>query len=385
MACYDGARRLERPLTLPCETCSKPFSTTRRTAKSPPRFCSSKCFGASLRKPVETIVCAQCGKERSYPAGAAQGHFLCSHECSGLYRRKQVDRTCQQCGISFTRWPSAVARGAGVYCSRRCAGNGRLRPQELRCARCDVSFLAWPFKIRRGRRFCSHACAHAAARESRPRMSCKTCGREITVFPYMGGTRKFCSWGCYVKDCHENSSSVIVCQVCGTDKRVPAFRLAEGYGKYCSRACYACAQRVRVSLECRQCHRRFLVVPSLAGQRRYCRRRCAALARAPHEHRCRVCKATFRAPAWRQQRYCGLSCSNSGRERRRSPEKERRNARIVELRTEGLDAFRIAQRLEVEMGTAVSPATVRTILFRARARRGPHERNETPIAAAFVW
>ncbi len=73
----------------------------------------------------------------------------------------------------------------------------------------------------------------------------------------------------------------------------------------------------------------------------------------------------FEWRAWRKPQFCSLACANRGRVRQRSPEKERRNHRVLELHVEGLDAFRIAARIKLEMGLEIATGTVRTIVFRA--------------------
>jgi hypothetical protein len=239
----------------------------------------------------------------------------------------------------------------------------------LPCARCGVPFEVFPFQVRKGRRFCSRGCAREAMRKARPKIVCVGCGTEFSVFPSEAGGRTYCRLDCYLKAVTSNTRTV-ACRMCGTERRVIPALLAKGHGNFCSRACYVRSLRRYVSLECRQCHRRSQMRPSVAARREFCSRTCAARARAPRLSRCRVCRAAFRAPAWRQQRFCGLSCANRGRHRRRSPEKQWRNVRVVELHNEGMGAFRIAQKLKVEMGVQIATATVRTILFRERSATG---------------
>jgi hypothetical protein len=81
------------------------------------------------------------------------------------------------------------------------------------------------------------------------------------------------------------------------------------------------------------------------AQRKYCSRRCRGLAEAPREYRCQVCRASFRAPAWRKPQFCSLSCTNHGRHRESRPELLARNARILELDAQGWRAKDIRRQL----------------------------------------
>jgi hypothetical protein len=365
-ACYLAARKKhDVPVPLPCETCGEPLSATQRRAG---KFCSRACYWRSNRKPQQVIVCAQCGQERSFPSGRRPAATFCSKACSARSQQRRIERICEQCGTPYSRIESHFARENARFCSNACAYAARRSRWMFPCARCGVPLEVFPFQVRKGRRFCSRACAREALRKARPKVVCVGCGTEFSVFPSEAGGRTYCRLDCYLKAVTSNTRTV-ACRMCGTERRVIPALLAKGYGNFCSRACYVRSLRRHVSLECRQCHRRSQMRPSVAARREFCSRKCAARARAPRQSRCRVCRATFRAPAWRQQRYCGLSCANRGRHRRRSPEKQRRNDRVLELHAEGLDAFRIAKRLEAELGLVVAPPTVRTILFRERSAR----------------
>jgi hypothetical protein len=180
--------------------------------------------------------------------------------------------------------------------------------------------------------------------------------------------QKYCSTECYFGHpvAAPTVARVISCQVCDKPKRVRGFRLAEGYGKFCSRRCYGLSKRMRVTLTCRQCHRHFSVVLSQAARRRYCRRRCATLARLPQEYRCRTCGTMFRAPAWRRRRYCDLKCSNRGRKGRQHPALAARDARILELRARGLNAPDIQRQIVAEdLAWLTTPEAVRQVIHRA--------------------
>ena len=79
------------------------------------------------------------------------------------------------------------------------------------------------------------------------------------------------------------------CLNCGKEIRKAKSQVEAGEGKYCSRSCYAQAQkgkdpfvgkvrgskkRVRVQIDCAVCGKRFETVPSKIGVRKYCSNSC---------------------------------------------------------------------------------------------------------------
>ena len=79
------------------------------------------------------FTCPVCGETKM--VGIIPGvRKACSYTCSGVLRRKRVDRSCKECGIVF-RPPNA----ASVYCSNKCrhSANGKrmiekgLTPQKF--------------------------------------------------------------------------------------------------------------------------------------------------------------------------------------------------------------------------------------------------------------
>lgn len=100
-----------------------------------------------------TCTCAGCGVEfQRYPGNMKPGKQYCSKGCYDSSR--QVQKTCQRCGVSFTIPRSRADGKRGTYCSKTCREAGNM----LTCETCGSTFRATDFEVKSGRRFCSHRC-----------------------------------------------------------------------------------------------------------------------------------------------------------------------------------------------------------------------------------
>lgn len=100
----------------------------------------------------------------------------------------RVSRTCARCGKTFTRYPSQLSEGRGVYCSRACKEPG---PVTLMCAQCDTPFSITPANIGRAR-FCSRRCHGLARAATLPHK-----GQPGATNPhYRGGPQSYTCEGC---------------------------------------------------------------------------------------------------------------------------------------------------------------------------------------------
>lgn len=159
------------------------------------------------------------------------------------------ERTCETCGKSFSVKASVATKGKGRFCSRSCADMGqRLRVGRV-CEQCGKSFLVKPNKVKEGKaRFCSRACM-SASRRKQVSCKCQTCGVEFTVHQdrYERGNVRFCSRTCTDK-AHavkrgsdtpnwRGGSAAPTCEQCGASFTVKKSRVANGRGRFCSRAC----------------------------------------------------------------------------------------------------------------------------------------------------
>ncbi|NJO53834.1 MAG: hypothetical protein HC829_02450, partial [Bacteroidales bacterium] len=119
-----GATELKK--TKICENCGKVY----RAARADSRFCSLKCFGASISTSHRT--CVWCGQP--FVAKRHDGKY-CTFECSVEAAKKPPpppigERACGWCGATFT-----PQRKDKHFCSRSCAVNQRrARAREVEVA-----------------------------------------------------------------------------------------------------------------------------------------------------------------------------------------------------------------------------------------------------------
>src|SRR5690606_36307515 len=127
-----------------------------------------------------------------------------------------VTRTCDHCGQTFERPPSARGR----FCSRTCYAAsmvGEQRVPDANCPDCGDSF-----RPRKGRKYCSRACYDATQRRrNNVSRTCEQCGgaftckeREVGTRPdgYRGGV--YCSAAC--RRAARRRQVEAMCETCGT-------------------------------------------------------------------------------------------------------------------------------------------------------------------------
>jgi endogenous inhibitor of DNA gyrase (YacG/DUF329 family) len=78
-SCFHGNRKARTATFDPCAGCGQIF---QHKPSVPARFCSAHCYHLSLRKPLNTYQCAQCGKPFTCPQRDTERRF-CSRGCSG--------------------------------------------------------------------------------------------------------------------------------------------------------------------------------------------------------------------------------------------------------------------------------------------------------------
>lgn len=114
-----------------------------------------------------TKTCEQCHQEFTTINRRAR---FCSRSCLYESMRTTVERTCQQCGITFTCKPWELTQGRGTYCSVQCAGKARIgqsdhssvEPEDRQCIVCGSSFLVGGRgRPPKGQTRCSLACQQA--------------------------------------------------------------------------------------------------------------------------------------------------------------------------------------------------------------------------------
>lgn len=128
-------------------------------------------------------TCKNCGESFTVPRSWMEkdeftGEF-CEKDCMYEHRTKKVERTCQYCGDPFRVQRSEVWRGHGKYCSRRCAYDGmgpRGGSQIVECHYCGEEFREYNSRIEDGKgKFCDRECHDRHYAES------TESGLEVTV------------------------------------------------------------------------------------------------------------------------------------------------------------------------------------------------------------
>lgn len=128
-------------------------------------------------RPIETVSCAQCGKEflirPSRREKSVSGNVFCSPQCAGQHYATTLphNATCAFCGKSFHRSPSGLKRRVTEYTYSECytqakrAGMSIRKPVEwqdsdkVACDNCGNLFHLSPSRLQKGERhFCSNKC-----------------------------------------------------------------------------------------------------------------------------------------------------------------------------------------------------------------------------------
>lgn len=148
-----------------------------------------------------------------------------------------IEKTCQECGISFFVPPSASKQ---KYCSSRCFGKAHARymkehpsvgqKQVTRiCEQCGSSFEIHAYRVKRGEgRFCSYDCLNAWKRTIRGKehplyrrilKPCEWCGELFECKPSTVHWRRFCSrqcqgsWTIHNQDREYTSIEILTAQI----------------------------------------------------------------------------------------------------------------------------------------------------------------------------
>lgn len=150
-----------------------------------------------------TKTCEQCGVQYSRPPAVAKRSRFCSKACHDANQRTMERRTltCKRCGNSFTsaqdhgKWPK--------FCSRECFKSGAAQPDWKVCPTCDGRFLATRSSHKSAdglRAYCSSKCAHKGARSGQERV-CAYC--KETFYLNAAKIRQRPSESCCSKRCQD--------------------------------------------------------------------------------------------------------------------------------------------------------------------------------------
>ncbi len=116
--------------------------------------------------------CAHCGGSFnvSNAALAVRPHDYCSRDCWKAAVAVEATAQCDHCGSAYKTRDSHAA-ATRKYCSKACADAaavGRVvTRQTVQCEHCGAPFQEIAYRLDRGRRYCSHECASRAKDEGK--------------------------------------------------------------------------------------------------------------------------------------------------------------------------------------------------------------------------
>lgn len=136
-----------------CEQCKKSFTPQRE--KDATRFCSRRCFTASLKLDVAERPCQHCETMFTPPTSNLAAKF-CGKACADAAKRVFQPKPCIMCEAVFI-----PKRADQNCCSQACAHRSKaFRQVEKVCQCCGETFPA----KRADARYCSDACVRFAHR-----------------------------------------------------------------------------------------------------------------------------------------------------------------------------------------------------------------------------
>ena len=140
---------------------------------------------------------------------------------------------------------------------------------------------------------------------------CLHCSNSFHVSParLADGRGKYCSKAC--QKAAQPSKTVLVCHQCGVSFTKNPSQTPHTGSKFCSWPCYLATQPARIACICGMCGKAFNLSPSAAtkaGRGQYCSRACRHAA-ARIEKVCLHCHVSFHIPAARDKDDRGKFCS----------------------------------------------------------------------------
>lgn len=177
--------------------------------------------------------------------------------------------------------------------------------KQRNCKFCDR--LLSNLQISRHQKFCSRKCK-SESQKLKILLTCKFCGKEFSIYPYLKRKSNYCSRECYWKATRRKK--LLVCKVCRETFKIKAYLVDQGFGKYCSKKCqFSVYESKRKKLACPQCKNEFWVPPSIASRRKFCTKKCKDDYERDYIKRlCRNCHKYFSLPRWEYEKGKGSFC-----------------------------------------------------------------------------
>lgn len=160
--CYSASQR--KRVKIECENCGDTFDVIP-SDKNRRRYCSKDCqyenmSGGSIdTKEGVQKKCNFCGDVFETKESLSDQQF-CSRECFYEHRRQRETVTCDSCGGTFERIPSAVREHN--YCSWDCYDEQR--PENLHPLKNSDAMKAWSREVKRRDGYECQECGTTGAR-----------------------------------------------------------------------------------------------------------------------------------------------------------------------------------------------------------------------------
>lgn len=125
-----------------------------------------------MAKRGDTVTCPVCSKQFYRFPSEATKRQTCSRTCAArMFRDKGTTEQCLHCGKDFWRSPSLAKRGFGKFCSNACNGAGSRKQIDRSCIQCGENFSVPEHRVKakNGANFCSHPCRLTFRRKLRKR------------------------------------------------------------------------------------------------------------------------------------------------------------------------------------------------------------------------
>ena len=87
-------------------------------------YCSYECSNKG-RQRGKNFICPVCDKQfysKAFDYKRVKTKPTCSYKCMGIYKSKQITKSCATCGKSFTNKLSKMSGKRGIVCSQSCYG-----------------------------------------------------------------------------------------------------------------------------------------------------------------------------------------------------------------------------------------------------------------------
>lgn len=162
-----------------------------------------------------TVSCDQCGKSiKKHPSALKRTqHSFCSKACQHAFHSEQaktkVSLTCPVCNKAFFRFQSYISdqdENAILCCSETCRGVNQRRRVEKICSFCGNAF-SLP-ESQKERQFCSRKCYEANRATAFITTTCKTCGKSFEIKASYEGRYTYCNEVCRKADQQPKLSGV---------------------------------------------------------------------------------------------------------------------------------------------------------------------------------